>query len=61
MRLTKKNFRRKPLKGIFAEMAREQGVSRVAIHNGIFKFGNPRLITIAVEKVTEREKAQKQL
>jgi predicted DNA-binding protein YlxM (UPF0122 family) len=61
MRLTRKNFKRNPNRGIFTEMAHEQGVSRQAIHDGIFKFGNPRLISIAVEKVKEREKIHKQL
>lgn len=52
----KVNYKIYPYRGIFTEIALEQGVSRVAIYNAVNKYHNPRILTIFQEKKNERER-----
>ena len=45
------DWRKAPYRVIMSEMAREEGVSRNAIRQGIFKIGNSRLREIFMERV----------
>lgn len=49
------NLRKYPYRGVISELAREEGVSRVAIWKAIFKHRNPRIIVRFMDKLKERE------
>ena len=51
-----KIFRRNPYRGILTEIAKQEGITRQAIHQAIFVCENPRIITIATEKMNQRKK-----
>jgi hypothetical protein len=48
-------FARAPYRGILAEIAREEGVSVAAVHYGIYRDCNPRIVSIALAKKQQRE------
>ena len=52
----KKNiFTRKPYRGIITEIAREQHVTRAAIHHALFRDCNERILSIAIDKIEQRK------
>jgi uncharacterized protein YqeY len=61
--MTKTNvvdFTKKPFKGIYAEIAKELGVSQQAISQAVRIHKNPRILTLVTKKVKERKNAIKQ-
>lgn len=50
-----------PYRGIMAEIAKEQNVTRQAIHDAIYKHQNPRIIQIAANKANARKYNLKRL
>jgi hypothetical protein len=49
------DFRRHPYRGIYSEIATEQGVSVQAIYQSINKLHNPRILEIFKQKRIQRE------
>lgn len=48
-------FRRGPFRGLLAEIAREQGCHRTAIHYALYRDRNPRIIAIVKDKMQQRK------
>ena len=55
----RKDFSKSPYKGIYKEVAVEQGVSRQAVWNAVHIHNNPRILTLVAQKAKERENALK--
>ncbi len=55
-KIPREKMRRSPLRGVIAEIAREQGVSNQAVWDALYVVGNPRIIEIAGQKVNQRMK-----
>ena len=50
------NYREYPYRGIFTEIAQEQGSTPQNIRQAIFKIHNPRILQIFQDKRIERER-----
>ena len=50
----REKIKKSPYRGILTEIAKEQGVTRQAIHDAAFVRGNLRILTILENKLRQR-------
>lgn len=50
----REKIKKSPYRGVLTEIAKEQGVTRQAIHDAVFVRGNLRILTILENKLRQR-------
>lgn len=50
------NFKKYPYRGIIGETAKELGITRQAVYNGLLNSPNPTVVAIVKKKVSKRLK-----
>ncbi len=51
----REKIKKSPYRGVLTEIAKEQGVTRQAIHDAVFVRRNPRILTILAMKLRQRK------